>query len=103
MKKYTEAIQEAIPEKNITILGRPNDWFAFFERPFFVTSYMGNLQPLLQKELILIEGDLYRNNVFPELKKLLQNKYKRIDQKSFEGPLGEKVSIFYLKKNDEMK
>ena len=92
MDRYIASIQKAVPEGTAPVLGRPNDWFAFLDRPFYTTDYRGNLEGILAQEIVLIEDDLYRGGHYPELKKLIEKSYRPTGTVELNS-LGETIAV----------
>ena len=85
MERYIAQIQDAVPEGTDPVVGQPNDWFAFMNRPFYITDYRGNFASILQREFILIENDLYRSEYYPDLKAFVEKSCTPTDSSSFES------------------
>jgi hypothetical protein len=92
MGRYITCIQEAVPKGTAPVLGRPNDWFAFLDRPFYTMDYRGNLEDILEDEFVLIEDDLYRSGHYPGLTTLINNSYRPTSTVEFDC-LGETITV----------
>jgi hypothetical protein len=92
MDAYIAKVRTLTPDDQATIIGSPNDWFAFKDRSFFVTDYRGDFRTILPENFVLIERDDFRSGAFPNLSKIIDERYDSSRHNSFVS-LGETVVI----------
>src|SRR5262249_30612977 len=70
MERSLGQLRSLIPTGRAAIVGRPNDWFAFVDRPFFAAEYRGDFAAVAPDTFILVEGDAYRRGACPAVQRL---------------------------------
>lgn len=58
---YVAQVKTAVPSDSRAVIGRPNDWYAFMERPFFVLGQAAPLAHLGEHEFYLLEDEGVRH------------------------------------------
>lgn len=75
MEEYLAQVRRLTPTDNNPVLGRPNDWFAFVDRPFFRVDYLGDFQAVAPDALVLIEGEAFRSGSCPKVRSVTDRLY----------------------------
>lgn len=56
--RYLEKVTNAVPDDDLPIIGGPNDWFAFMDRPFFVTQRLRNPKFYIETFYLVEDNEL---------------------------------------------
>ena len=76
LDRYLTKVTAAVPADRRTVVGNPNDWFAFKDRDFVTLDYRRGIDTLDLEEFYLIEGDDYRAGWYPKTRALVESDYE---------------------------
>ena len=76
LPRYIGEVKRSVPDDSLSILGSPNDWFAFQDRDFYTLDYRKGIESLSLKEFYLIENDAYRSGQYRETRSFIQENYQ---------------------------
>ncbi|MFH0878506.1 MAG: hypothetical protein V2A34_02225 [Lentisphaerota bacterium] len=92
MEKYLAQVRSLTPAESVPMVGRPNDWFAFVDRPFFAVDYRGDFRAAAPEIFVLVEDESFRNNGFPKVKSVADQFYTSTECGRFQSR-GETVVV----------
>jgi len=98
MGAYLSNVRALAAEDGSPIVGRPNDWFAFPNRTFYVDDYRGDFLAKAPAKFVLIEGDSFRNGAYPALRSVANDLYTASELGRFQSR-GETVVLYKMVKN----
>lgn len=75
LNTYLSNVQQAVPADRTPVVGRPNDWFAFMNRPFYGVDYGGDFRQLGLQEFYLIEDESYRRGKYQRMQAAIDSLY----------------------------
>jgi hypothetical protein len=73
---YLAQVRSLAPAGKGPVVGMPNDWFAFVDRPFFRVDYQGDFKAVAPDAFVLIEGEAFRKGDYPKVKDLIDQRYE---------------------------
>lgn len=76
LQRYLGKVERLVPNDSLSVLGSPNDWFAFQGRDFYTLDYRQGIESLNLKEFYLIENDPYRSGKYFEARSFIQKNYQ---------------------------
>jgi hypothetical protein len=72
---YVEKVARVVPDDGLSVIGSPNNWFAFQDRDFYTLDYRKGIESLDLQEFYLIENDAYRNGKYGEARSIIRENY----------------------------
>jgi hypothetical protein len=82
---YLAGIRALAPADKTPVLGAPNAWFAFVDRPFLRVDYQGDFAAVAPERLILIEGQAFRDGACPEVRRIIDRRYNAAELGRFQS------------------
>jgi len=103
MEKYLSQVRSLIPAGNSPIMGMPNDWFAFVDRPFFIIYYLGDFRAVAPDTFVLVDRKVFRGGTSPNLKVMtvVDQFYESTECGRFQNWGGEMVIVKQLVRKRE--
>ena len=83
LQRYIDKVVRLVPADSLSILGSPNDWFAFQGRYFYTLDYRRGIESLNLKEFYLIEDDNYRSGQYIAARSFIQENYQTREIEQF--------------------